>query len=104
MVVREVERAVGAGRARTPKAGPQPLSVAEASAGLVAFDLTVRETDVVFVKSIVEASEGLAVLLAERGGEIRLASPRDRAAELGELVDDLVTELRGHARPATEGD
>ena len=103
MVVRAVETGAGKGPARTPKAGPQPLSVAEASVGLVAFDLTVRETDVVFVKSIVEASEGLAVLLAERGGEIRLASPCDRADELAELVDDLVTELRGYARPATEG-
>ena len=64
MVVRAVETGAGKGPARTPKAGPQPLSVAEASVGLVAFDLTVRETDVVFVKSIVEASEGLAVLLA----------------------------------------
>jgi hypothetical protein len=49
--------------------------------------------EVVFVKGIVEALEGLAQVFAERGGELTLAAPSDRAAELDALVDDLCAEL-----------
>lgn len=101
MAAREGETKRG-GAAKAPRTGPLPLTVGEASEGLVGFDLTVHERDVVFVKGIVEASEGLAVLLAERGGQLRLASPPDRAAELAELVQDLALELRGYAHPASE--
>jgi hypothetical protein len=61
--------------------------------GMVARNLVVRAKDVVFLKGIVEASEGLAQVFAERGGELVIASPVDREAELDALVADLCREL-----------
>ena len=55
--------------------------------------LVVRAKDVVFVKGIVEASEGLAQLYAEKGGDITLAAPAGRARELDLLVEDLVRDV-----------
>jgi hypothetical protein len=49
--------------------------------------------EVVFVKGIIEALEGLAQVFAERGGELTIAAPSDRAAEMDALVDDLCREL-----------
>jgi len=45
------------------------------------------------VKSILEASEGLACMFAERGGELLIVAPVSRRAELDELVEDLRAEL-----------
>lgn len=59
--------------------------------------LVVRAKDVVFVKGIVEAHEGLAHVFAERGGDLTIAAPRGRSAELAELVMDLARELDGIA-------
>jgi hypothetical protein len=62
-------------------------------AGMVSREVRIRAPDVVFLKGIVEASEGLAAVFAERGGDITIASPADREAELDLLVDDLCREL-----------
>jgi hypothetical protein len=61
--------------------------------GMVSREVRIRAPDVVFLKGIVEASEGLAAVFAERGGDLTIASPADREAELDELVDDLCREL-----------
>ena len=58
--------------------------------------LSVRAPDVVFVKGVIEASDGLAVVFAERGGDLTIAAPLDRGAELTELLRDLSEELGGH--------
>lgn len=60
--------------------------------------LSVRAADVVFVKGIIEASEGLAVVFAERGGDLTIAAPFEREAELVELVSDLAAELNGELK------
>jgi hypothetical protein len=60
---------------------------------MVTRKVTIRAKDVVFLKGIVEASEGLAQVFAEKGGELTLAAPADRAKELDQLVEDLCTEL-----------
>jgi hypothetical protein len=60
---------------------------------LVTRKLIVRERDVVFVKGIFEASEGLCAMFAERGGDLLIAAPHTREAELDELLHDLVREL-----------
>jgi hypothetical protein len=69
---------------------------------LVTVRLRVREPDVVFVKSIVEASEGLGAVFAEPrsargadrdGGAIVIAGPKSRAAELFQTLEDLRCEL-----------
>jgi hypothetical protein len=72
---------------------PRPLSIVEASAGMLVQDLVVRASDVVFVKGIVEASEGIAVVFAERGGELTLAAPEERRDEFAELLLDLKREV-----------
>ena len=55
--------------------------------------LMIRAKDVVFLKGIVEASEGLAQVFAEKGGDLLLAAPLDRASEFESLVHDLVRDL-----------
>jgi hypothetical protein len=40
-----------------------------------------------------EASEGLGVLFAERGGELVLAAPNSRAKEFEELLRDLESDV-----------
>lgn len=82
------------------RAGPErrvraAMSIDRATEGLVVGRLTVAKEHVVFVKSVVEASEGLACLFAERGGDLHLASPASRAAELRELIHDLAADLGG---------
>ncbi len=84
----------------TRRAGPvrrvrAAISVECATLGLVVGHLRVSKEHVVFVKGVVEASEGLACLFAERGGDLTIASPLGRGAELGELLLDLATDLGG---------
>lgn len=78
------------------------LSVSEASAGMATRLLSVRAADVVFVKGIIEASEGLALVFAERGGELTIAAPFEREADLVELVSDLAAELGGELKSPPE--
>ncbi len=61
--------------------------------GMVTRAIVVRARDVVFVKGLVEASEGLAQVFAEHGGDLTLASPACREEELDALVEDLVAEV-----------
>jgi hypothetical protein len=51
--------------------------------------------EVVFFKGVVEASEGLAAVFAERGGDLTVAAPAARERELDEVVDALCAELGG---------
>jgi hypothetical protein len=57
--------------------------------------LIVRAPDVAFVKSVVEAHDGLAQVLAEHGGDLTLAAAAEREQELVELARDLAQELDG---------
>ena len=82
-------------RRRVDPGGALPLTVV--AAGLAVRRVSVAPVDVVFVKGLIEASEGLAGVFAEQGGELLLATPREREAELCELLADLEEELR--ARP-----
>ncbi len=61
--------------------------------GMVARELRVDARSVVFVKGIIEASEGTCALVAERHGRLMLMSPPDRVRELEELIQDLESEL-----------
>ncbi len=62
--------------------------------GMVVRRVVLRAPDVVFFKGIIEASEGLAAVFAESGGDLTVAAPADRAAELDALLDSLCGELR----------
>ena len=61
--------------------------------GMVSRAIIVRAEDVVFLKGIVEAHDGVAQVFGERGGALVLASPASREEELDELVADLCREL-----------
>jgi hypothetical protein len=63
------------------------------SEGLVVRRVVMRARDVVFFKGVIEASEGLAAVFAEAGGDLRVAAPAERARELEALLDDLCAEL-----------
>jgi hypothetical protein len=76
------------------------LPLAAVAEGLTARRVSVRPSDVVFVKGLVEASEGLAGVFAEVGGELLLAVPREREAELEELLADLEAELHARVMPS----
>jgi hypothetical protein len=60
---------------------------------MVLHAVSVRPKEVVFVKGLVEASDGLCAVFAERGGELVLAAPEGRGAELDELLADLTAEI-----------
>ncbi len=63
--------------------------------------LVIDPSDVVYVKSLVEASEGLASIFAESGGTLTIASSESRADELEGLLADVVAELDRDARQAS---
>ncbi len=63
--------------------------------GMITRRLVVRAKDVAFLKGVVEAHEGLAQVFAEGGGDLTIAAPAGREAELDELVADLAAELGG---------
>lgn len=90
------ERAGDARRAGPVRRVRAALSTDRATAGLSVGRLVVAPEHVVFVKGVIEASDGLACLFADRGGDLRIAAPMDRAAELHELLADLSAELGGH--------
>ncbi len=83
------------GVASNPPPPPPPLFVG-LGAGMITRGLVVRAEDVVFVKGIVEASEGLAQVFAVRGGDLTLAAPEGREADLDDLLDELVRAASGH--------
>jgi hypothetical protein len=61
--------------------------------GLTTRQLRVQDSDVVVLRAIVEAYEGLAVFYGDGSGLIALSAPTARSRELDQLVDDLVAEL-----------
>ena len=71
--------------------------------GLVARKVSIPKEQVVFLKAILEASEGLGAVFAEPrgghggGGDLVVAAPVSRAAELDELLADLELELGAQA-------
>jgi hypothetical protein len=63
--------------------------------GLLVRTLRVNPEDVVFVKGIFEASEGLCAMYAQSGGALTIVAPVSRALELDVVLKDLAQELRG---------
>ncbi len=62
---------------------------------MVTREIVVRAKDVVLLKGIVEAHDGIAQVYGERGGALMLTAPKSREAEFEELVRDLQRELAG---------
>ena len=63
--------------------------------GLIVRRLSVKNEDVVYVKGIFEASEGLCAMFAERGGDLTIVAPVSRSLELDVVLRDLALELDG---------
>ena len=63
--------------------------------GMVVRRIVLRARDVVFFKGIVEASEGLAAVFAEKGGDLTVAAPETQQGALDRVIDDLCAELGG---------
>ena len=55
----------------------------------------IQPRDIVFLKGVFEASEGVGLMFAECRGTLILAAPRSRVRELDEVIRDLVDELDG---------
>jgi hypothetical protein len=55
--------------------------------------IRVAARDVVLIKGICEASEGLCAMFAERGGDLVLSAPASRAHDLDVLVADLCADF-----------
>ena len=60
--------------------------------GMVIRRVLMDARQVVFFKGVVEASEGLAAVFAEHGGDLTVAAPSGRGPELDALLDDLCEE------------
>jgi hypothetical protein len=103
LVIERCELASSMG-ARRPRINRQsrrapPLDPAVASRGLVRHVLEIDPSDVVYVKSLIEASEGIASIFAVSGGTLTIATPSTRAAELEVLLGDVFAELSRASRP-----
>ena len=83
-----------------------PLTAQEAGTGLVSYRVVVEPRDVVFVKGIVEATDGLGAVFAREvprsprgtprppgGGELWITATPSREHELRELLADLHEEI-----------
>jgi hypothetical protein len=71
----------------------EPRDDIEGGQPLIERRVRVAAHDVVLIKGICEASEGLCAMFAERGGDLILSASRSRARELDELVRDLCTDF-----------
>lgn len=71
------------------------LPIDLATSGLCFHRLSVAPRDVVFIKGVLEASDGLANVFAIKGGELWVATTAERERELVEALGDLVAECSG---------
>jgi hypothetical protein len=60
--------------------------------GLVTRRVRVPAREVVFVKGVIEASEGIAVVFADSGGDLTIATLPSQKDELDRILQDLVGE------------
>lgn len=63
--------------------------------GMAVRRVLLEAREVAFFKGVVEAMDGLAQVFAERGGDLTVAAPLDREAELDAVVRELAAELGG---------
>ena len=62
---------------------------------MTSFEVRMPAPQVVFLKGLLEAHDGLAQLYSEGGGELCIACPHDRRAELASLLHELCTDIPG---------
>jgi hypothetical protein len=64
---------------------PQPMLLT----GLIVRRVRVSPRQVVFIKGVVEASEGVAAVFAESGGDLTIATLPSQKDELDRILQDL---------------
>ena len=69
------------------------MPASDAASGQLSVRVEVDPSDVVFIKGLVEASDGLASVFCDRGGSLVLAAPLDRRRELAAFLRDLEIDL-----------
>lgn len=79
------------GKSQKPCLGP----------GLVVRRMIVPASEVVFLKGIIEARDGLAQVFAERGGDLLLAGPAVRRRAFDAMIDELAEELGAIVEPVS---
>jgi hypothetical protein len=79
----------------SPALGRKPVSPLIGD-GMVQRRVVVRAKDVVFLKAVLEAHEGLAQVFAEGGGDLTIAAPLGREEELDFVLDALLSEVSGY--------
>jgi hypothetical protein len=60
--------------------------------GLVTLRVRVPAREVVFVKGVIEASEGVGVVFADHGGDLTIATLPSQKDELDRILQDLASE------------
>jgi hypothetical protein len=68
-------------------------SVEPLTSGLAVRRIRVVPREVVFVKGVIEASDGLAVVFAVSGGDLTIATPESQLAALDATLRDLQEEI-----------
>jgi hypothetical protein len=61
--------------------------------GMVERRVIIAARDVVFLKGLLEAHEGLAQVYAEKGGDLTICTTTEQAKELDHLLAKLATEM-----------
>jgi hypothetical protein len=77
---------------------PRPLL-----AGLVVRRVRIAPREVVFLKGVIEASEGVAAVFAESGGDLTIATLPTQRDELDRILQDLQEET-GALLDSNDGD
>ncbi|MEN9580993.1 MAG: hypothetical protein RJA70_4002 [Pseudomonadota bacterium] len=72
---------------------PGPIDPTPLLSGLVERRIVVAAKDVVYVRGIFEASDGVAAVYSVAGGDLTLAATPSRVAELDQILADLACEL-----------
>lgn len=71
---------------------PAPPPVEMLLGGLVTRKVRVPAREVVFVKGVIEASEGVAAVFADHGGDLTIATLPAQKDELDRILQDLAAE------------
>jgi hypothetical protein len=71
---------------------PKTMYVGE---GMIVRRVIIRAKDVVYLKAVIDSREGLAHVFGESGGDLAIATPLGREAELDALLDELLAEVGG---------
>ena len=76
-----------------PQAPPSSAAQLIEGAGLVSRRLRVQDSDVVWLRAVVEAYDGLAQLHGDGSGTITLTTTSSLAPELDRLIDQVSAEI-----------